>query len=472
MSNQADVHRRIFESAVDPIVVVGTDGAFLDANRAARETGLVEDAVRQVALRKLSTDDVSLVDRTGTTRVFVPMEQRVGATHVFTYRDVTALRAAEEALAHGRRIESLGHVTIGAVHDFANLLTPILCAASLLRGASADPAQVEQLAGEIHGAAERAAGLVEQLMSFSRRRPAQIQRVDANATLLALRPLLVRALPEAITLELALGEGSLPVRVDRSRFETAILNLVTNARDAMPRGGKIVISTGIDESAGSGSAFVSVADDGDGMTAEVHARVFDEFFTTKPPGRGTGLGLPAVQAFVVASGGHLTIDSALERGTNVRLFLPPDDSPREPVTVAPPSRQDVRGGRERIVIVEDDESVRRSLRVVLEERGYGVVEASSPGVALELVRGGDVDIVIIDRVLRKGSGATLARSVRAASPRTQVLLVSGHVDLEQDVDDLPFLAKPIDRATLLRRVRAVLDQPSLGTSAPPPSTRP
>ena len=286
------------------------------------------------------------------------------------------------------------------------------------------------------------------------------QRVDVNATLRALRRLVVRALPENIELELALSDGPLDVKVDKSRFEAALINLVVNARDAMPRGGKIAVATSLEQSpTGVRSACVSVTDDGDGMSPEVHARAFDPFFTTKPPGRGTGLGLPAVQAFALAAGGHLSIRSQPEHGTEVRVYLPRDEGAAEPALLGVGSGK-FRGGTEKIVLVDEDETVRRSMRVVLEELGYRVVESPSRNVVFQLVEGGDVDLVVVDRALRGTSGIHLARSILAVAPSTRVLVLDGHLEqvFEEDAPgDLPFLPKPVDRIAFLQKVRSVLD---------------
>jgi signal transduction histidine kinase len=452
-----EVYGRTFESAADPMVVVGAEGAFLGANRAAREAGLIEDAVRQVALREPRQADIRLVDRTGTARVFVPSEQRIDGMHVLTYRDVTALRAAEDALAQCRRIESLGYVTASAVHDFNNMLTPILCASALLATGATEATREGQLALEIREAAERSAELIRALMAFVRKRPPLVQRVDVNAALTALRRLLVRALPENVELELALSSTPLHVTVDKSRFESAIVNLVLNARDAMPRGGKIVVRTGLEQGPIGQSVRVVVTDDGHGMSPEVRTHALDRFFTTKAPGRGTGLGLPAVQAFVLAAGGHLSIQSQIHGGTEVRLYLPHGEGPVEPVDVG---AERLRGGSEKIVLVEEDQSASRSMRTVLEELGYNVVESPWQNVVLQLVNGGDVDLVVVDRAFRGAGGMDLARSILAAAPRTRVLVLDGHpaqILGEDEHLDLPILSKPIDRVALLEKVRSVLD---------------
>ncbi len=235
-------------------------------------------------------------------------------------------------------------------------------------------------------AAERAAALVHHLMRLVRLQPSATERVDVNLALAEMEPLFARGLPEDVELVLSLEEGSLDVVLDRQRLEIALLNLTANARDAMPRGGKVVIATAShserDDEAPAGlsaNGYVSIAvtDNGEGMRPEVRERVFERFFTTKAPGRGTGLGLPAVQGFVAECGGRILVRSEVGEGTTVGLYLPRAG----PLTVEehPHSALDseLPGGSETILVVEDDELVRHAIRSVLERYGYLVVEAIS-----------------------------------------------------------------------------------------------
>lgn len=378
--------------------------------------------------------------------------------------DETELRPREEAILH-RRFESMGYVTASAIHDFNNLLTPILCASTLL-GLELEPGtRAHEMATEIRDATQRAAELVRQLMRFARRQPVAVHRVDVNLVIRDLEPLMHRGLPEDVDLILELRDERLEAVLDRGGLENALLNLVANARDAMPVGGDIVISTAT--AAGTlrsadGSIVLSVTDEGEGMSAEVHARLRERSFTTKP-GRGTGLGLSAVSAFVVEAGGHLCVHSELGSGTSVVIELPravaSDDL--EPERTGP---RELPQGSETILIVEDDESVRRALASVLERYGYSVLVASTGAHALEVAAAAArLDLVIVDVVMPRMSGRAVVDRLQHAGRNPKVLFVSGHTeeiveDRQGPSDGELFVRKPFAVEELLGKVRAALDE--------------
>ena len=327
-----DAFRAVFEATPEALAIVGDDGRLRAANRAARELEVDLDSLRTASRTQASTE-LRVVDRRGVTRVLAVEERPLETGRLVALRDVTEQRGLEEALAHYRRVESLGFVTASVIHDFNNLLAPIICTSELLveeleRGSRARP-----MAAEIRMAAERAAGLVRELMRFARRQPATPQRVSVNGAIDELRALMARGLPEKAELSLVLEDAPLEVIVDREKLENALLNLVANARDAMPDGGRISIATAsfafgdgpeAPPEGGPPAAFVSIAvtDSGEGMPLAVRERLFERFFTTKGAEHGTGLGLPSVHGFVAQSGGCISVRSEVGEGTTVIMYLP------------------------------------------------------------------------------------------------------------------------------------------------------
>ncbi len=378
--------------------------------------------------------------------------------------DATEQRASEEALAH-RRLESMGYVTASTIHDFNNLLTPILCASTLLDLELEPGTRAHDMVTEIRDATERAAELVRQLMRFARRQPLAVHRVDVNLVIQELAPLMHRGLPEDVGLVLDLHGDHLDAVVDRGRLENALLNLVANARDAMPMGGNIVISSAASADRGDqsteGFIVLRITDEGEGMSAEVHARLYERLFTTKA-GRGTGLGLSAVRAFVVESGGHLSVYSELGRGTSVVIELPraAASDKREPEGVG---TRNLPRGTETILVVEDDESVRRTLASVLERYGYNVLVAPTGAHAVEVAAAAQrIDLVIVDVVMPKMSGRAVVDRLHRAGRHPKILFVSGHTkeiveDRQGPSDDELLIRKPFSVEELLRNVRAALD---------------
>jgi len=327
-----DAFRAVFEATPEALAIVGNDGRLLTANRAARDLE-VNMELLSTGTRSQATTELRVVDRRGVTRVLAVEERPLAAGRLIALRDVTEQRGLEEALCHYRRVESLGFVTARVIHDFNNLLAPIVCTSELLTDELERGSRARSMASEIRMAAERATGLVRELMRLARRQPATPQRVNVNGAIDELRALMVRGLPENAQLALVLEDAPLEVIVDRERLDNALLNLVANARDAMPDGGRISIATASfsfgDEpeapvEGGPSAAFVSIAvtDSGEGMPLAVRERLFERFFTTKGAQRGTGLGLPSVHGFVAQSGGCISVRSEVGEGTTVVLYLP------------------------------------------------------------------------------------------------------------------------------------------------------
>ncbi|HEY1192280.1 MAG TPA: ATP-binding protein, partial [Gemmata sp.] len=322
----------------------------------------------------------------------------------------------------------------------------------------------------IRAAGEQAAGLTRQLLAFSRRAVLEPQVLDPNAIIAETVKMLRRLIGDDVALETALESGTSRVRVDRGQFGQVLVNLAVNARDAMPRGGRLTIETrnvelGEEYAQGGDGVrpgpyvMTAVSDTGTGMTAEVKARVFEPFFTTKAVGQGTGLGLAMTYGIVKHSGGHIEVDSTVGVGTTVRVYLPLVQGEAAGSGPGPV----VRGGTESLLLVEDQASVREFALVALRGYGYTVTPAASGPAALELVRSGvRVDLLVTDVVMPEMSGRELAETLRAWSPALKVLFTSGYTDdavVRHGIlhDRVNFLQKPFTSAALAGRVRAVLD---------------
>jgi signal transduction histidine kinase len=461
-----EVYRSIFESTTEALAVLSLDGRLLLANRAARLLGVDIGALPLPCDGGFRTSTLSLTDRAGAARVLSVDERPLDGHRLLALRDVTAQSVPQDATHQRRGIESIGYLAATVVHDFNNLLVPILCTSSLLEDELDAEPRLEAMAGEVRAAAERGAELVRGIMTLVRRQPAVAERVDVNAVIVEMTPLLRRGLPENVELALSLDGAPLEVTVDRPRFEVALLNLVANARDAMPEGGNIRLTTArhaADErsdAAPSGHARIVVADDGQGMASEVRERVFERFFTTKAPGRGTGLGLPAVQSFVAEAGGRIALESELGRGTTVTLCLPLSPAiDEQPASVR--AEVELPAGSETVLVVEDDEAVRYAVRAVLERYGYTVVEAVSGDDALAAFRRTPgIDLAIVDVVMRAVGGRDLVRKLHAAGHAAKVLYMSGHLDVAVATRSAPrerILRKAFSPSELLRNVRRALD---------------
>ena len=390
--------------------------------------------------------------------------------------DVTERRELDERLRQSQRLEAIGQLTGGIAHDFNNLLTVILGNSELLLEHLEARPQARQLAEMTGEAAARGAALTNRLLAFARRQPLAPRPLDVNRLISGMDGLLRRTLTEEIEVELVRGGGLWVAEVDSAQLESALLNLAINARDAMPDGGRLTIETAnasLDDSYAAAHldvspgqyVMISVSDSGSGMPAEVAARAFDPFFTTKAIGKGSGLGLSMVYGFVRQSGGHIKIYSETGEGTTVRLYLPranADSCPTEPVPEAPA----IVGGREHILVVEDDALVREHLIGQLKGLGYRVTGAASGHEALErLARHADIDLLFTDVVMPGGmNGRQLADAARLDRPDLKVLFTSGYTEnaivhhgrLDRGVH---LLSKPYRRQELASKLRRVLDEP-------------
>ena len=392
-------------------------------------------------------------------------------------RSTARMASTEAQLRQAQKMEAIGALTGGIAHDFNNLLAVIIGNLDLLVASRGEDSEVQEFAGEALSAAERGADLTRRLLAFARRQPLQPRHVDLNDLIAAITRLLGRTLGETIEISLDPDPDLWPVVVDPAQFDAALANLATNARDAMPNGGSLIIVTGNrfldadyatahpDVTAGE-YAMVEVSDTGSGMSAEIMSRVFEPFFTTKDAGKGTGLGLSMVYGFVRQSGGHINLYSEAGIGTTFRLYLPRDPT-GQPVAEVPVATASVVGGGETVLAVEDNPSLRRIATRQLRELGYRVFEAESGSAGLEILRREPVDLLFTDVVMAGGmSGLDLAEQATAEWPELRVLITSGFPDARLSgnggiADTAPWrlLNKPYRKQDLARFIREVLDGP-------------
>ena len=368
-------------------------------------------------------------------------EVKLGGTHIFTgfIRDLTARVKMEQDLRQAQKMEAIGQLTGGVAHDFNNLLTVISGNLEMLERRLNDPEHREML-NEAQEASKLGAELAKRLLAFGRRQSLNPKPTDLNALAGGMVELLRRSLGETTTIETRLAEELPMIIADPGQVENALLNLAINARDAMPNGGQLVIETAraeIDEDYAAAAADVvpgryitlAVTDTGTGMTPEVRQRAFEPFYTTKGPGVGSGLGLSMVYGFVKQSGGHVQLYSELGHGTTVRLYLPEHAGSNAAEQRAAVSITRVALG-ETILVVEDDQRVRRVSVRRLKELGYAVIEADSgPAALLVLDREEPIDVLFTDIVMPGGmTGLDLAHEARRRRPELKILFTSGYAE--------------------------------------------
>jgi PAS domain S-box-containing protein len=504
-------YRTLFEESRDAIYVSNPDGTFLAVNpaglrlfgvdtaeellgRNARDFYLEPEA-REAWLRRMRSEgyvhDYQIEVRSvrGERRTVLEtstaeVDERGEMVSIRGFlRDVTEQRRLGEQLQQAQKLEAVGRLAGGVAHDFNNLLTVISGYTELVldRVGKADPLRAEL--EEIHQAGQRAADLTRQLLALGRRQVLSPEALDLNRVVAEIEKLLRRVIGEDVELVTRLQEGLWTVRADPGQLAQVILNLAVNARDAMPRGGELHLSTAnvdLDDTyarryfgvAPGAYAVLEVRDNGVGMDDSVLAHIFEPFFTTKEPGKGTGLGLATVYGIVQQSGGHVTVDSAPGRGASFRIYLPRSvDStlrpPRVPAEAAP-------RGREAILLAEDEPAVRAFLSRFLRLQGYSVIEAGDGEEAMRLVESDSApDLLLTDLVMPRMGGSELAERLTARFPGLKVLFISGHAQDLRRLEGQPnalFLQKPFATDLLARRIRTLLepiDEPQAAPEARP-----
>lgn len=406
-------------------------------------------------------------------RTHKPVLNRDGAiAHVLIYSlDVTELRKLEDQFRQAQKMEAVGRLAGGVAHDFNNLLTAIMGTADLLVGQSRDPEAVESGAGEVLRIAERGAALTHQLLAFSRRQVANRTAVSLNRIIENMQELLRRLIGEDIVLQVDLCQALPEVCADVSQMEQVLLNLVVNARDAMPQGGVITLRTYIHKPlrnrAGrrgveGDQVCLAVSDTGIGMEPEVLARVFEPFFTTKEEGKGTGLGLSTVYAIVQGCDAGIVAESIPGQGSEFTLTFPAAVAGN--LASDEPSMQRRRGrAAGTILVVEDEDAVRNVVKRILEKEGYFVRSAANAREALDILNANsdDIDLVITDMVMPGLSGRDLAECIVGTWPGTRIMFMSGHIDNKDSrfiAEQLGerFIQKPFTADVLAARVARVL----------------
>jgi PAS domain S-box-containing protein len=500
MRRSQERFRRLFESNTIGIAIADLGGRTLEANDAYLE--MIGYSREELLAGKIRWDritppehlarDHAAVEQLQRTGVATPWEKELlrkdgtrvpvllgiamldasEASCIAYIVDLSARRQLEEQLRLAQKMEAIGQLAGGIAHDFNNLLTAILGYSDLLAGRlGPDDPGLEDLA-EIRRAGERAAALTRQLLAFGRRQVLEPRVLNVNDLIANVEKMLVRVIGEDIALQTRLRLDVSNVLVDPGQLEQVLMNLVVNARDAMPRGGKLTIETANTELSKEyalghipvqpGSyVMIAVTDTGIGMNDATRARIFEPFFTTKEKGKGTGLGLATSYGIIKQSGGYIWAYSEEGRGTTFKVYLPrvaAERTDRASAVVGAPA-----GGTETILLVEDEESVRTLTRKLLERYGYKVLEAPSgeQGIAIAMARAEPIHLLLTDMVMPDMGGADLAARVLALRPEIRVLYTSGYTDdaiFRNGVLDetAAFLQKPFTSEALARKVREVL----------------
>jgi len=392
--------------------------------------------------------------------------------------EITERKRLEEQLLQSQKMEAVGQLAGGVAHDFNNILTAIVGYADLLAAefTGTNSRHLEDLE-EIRKAARRAAALTRQLLAFSRKQVLEPRIIDMNGVVMNLEKMLRSLISENISLQTHLATDLAAARADPNQLEQVIMNLAINARDAMPEGGSLTIETGnatLDEDYAAQHVSVlpgeyvmlAVTDTGCGMDEHTKARIFEPFFTTKAPGRGTGLGLSTVYGIVKQSGGNIWLYSEPNKGTTFKVYLPAVHAAPEDIgKLAPPELVQRGGGT--VLLVEDDDQLRRLAHRALAGQGYTVLEAERGATALDIARRhkGVIDLLLTDVIMPDTNGRKLADALRASRPGLRVLFMSGYPDGaigSQGVLDhgVAYLAKPFSTEGIIRKVREVLKAPA------------
>jgi two-component system, cell cycle sensor histidine kinase and response regulator CckA len=489
-------YRTILENIGDGVLITDRQGRYVDVNpRACELTGYPRDELlrltaadtypeeeragvpgrlAEIARGSLLFYERSLRRKDGSVIVVETNARVLPAGNLLaTVRDVTERKRLEEQLRQAQKMEAVGQLAGGVAHDFNNVLTAIFGYAELLTEEFPAESPARQDLEEIRKAASRASALTRQLLAFSRQQLLAPVVLSVNDLVEDVDKMLRRLVGEDVDLRLTLARNAGNVRADPGQLQQVIMNLVVNARDAMPTGGKLMIETadtelteqyaGLHQPVIPGQyVMLAVSDTGVGMDAQTQARIFEPFFTTKETGKGTGLGLSTVYGIVKQSGGYIWVYSEPGHGTTFKVYMPRVDAPAEPQ--APPREAATLSGTETILLAEDDEILRPLAKGLLERLGYTVLDADSGARALAVAGAytGAIQLLVSDVVMPGGSGRELARQLARSRPDARVLYISGYTDdaivhhgmLEPGLN---FLQKPFTPAALARKVREVLD---------------
>ncbi len=450
----------------------------LAADHGCQEARMFARAVRDLLARTKALHSQDIAGAGGPERrersVRASRVEGSGAARILVaVSDITERRRLEEQFHQAQKMDAVGRLAGGVAHDFNNLLTAITGYSQLLLATLPENDPSRQDIEEIKKAGDRAAALVGQLLAFSRRQVKQAKVVDLNSIVRDLEAMMRRLISEDVQLTTHLAENLGAVLADPGQLEQVVVNLVVNARDAMPKGGRLTLSTAnVELDAATARrrykavpgpyVVVSITDNGTGMTPETLSHLFEPFFTTKERGKGTGLGLSTVYGIVTQYGGHIDVESAVGRGSTFRVYLPRVERPLTEDTPPRPPISPLHGS-ETILLVEDDESVRGLVLRVLRGAGYTVLDSTKGDEALALCRNhpGTIHMLITDVVMPGMSGVDLAQQLTALRPDMKVLYVSGHSESgvrRRGVSDpnSQVLQKPFKPTVLTERVRKLL----------------
>ena len=437
---------------------------------------LAGDFLHGRELRRLRKDGTAIDISVFTAPLYDAQGQITGVMALNS--DITESKRLKEQLLQSQKMEVVGRLAGGVAHDFNNLLTAITGYSELVLNFMDEDNPLRQDVAEIRKAGDRAASLTRQLLAFSRKQVLQPKVLDLNKVVENLGNMLQRLLPSDIELVISPAPNLGRVMADPGQIEQVILNLAINARDAMPQGGKLTITTGnvnLDDSHARSLmdvepgpyVIMNVSDTGCGMDPETRSHIFEPFYTTKETGKGTGLGLSTVYGIVKQSGGHIAVQSKPGDGSTFKIYLPRINRVMEPATPASPSSTARYQGQETILLVEDEDGVRQLVSTVLKRHGFQVLEARHGSDALELIAGhsGPIHLVLTDVVMPGMGGKELAERLKPMHPDMKVLYMSGYADyahLNQGLPDqeIYYLQKPFEAHGLLQRVRELLDTPA------------
>jgi len=515
--NEDDLHRlaALVDSSVDAIISVDLEGKVLSWNHAAetfygftaaeaigRSIRFIVPPDRQVEMDDILTrvrrgepsptyetirrhKDGHLVSISAAVSPIRDADGRLVAASAIV-REISGQQKLQEQFRQAQKMEAVGRLAGGVAHDFNNLLTVILGYTSLLLSQEAGRTAIRGELEEINRAGERAAGLTRQLLAFSRKQVLNPQVVGLNPMIKDLQKMLNRLIGEDIELSAILQEDLGKVKVDLGQMEQVVMNLAVNARDAMPRGGRLVIETRnvmIEKGSVESNpeippgAYVtlSVSDTGIGMDKEVQSHLFEPFYTTKGLGKGTGLGLSTIYGIVRQSGGHIVVQSEPGKGSSFKVYLPNTTSSTEAIPVIKPMMGSLRG-TESIMLVEDNEMVRRLTTEVLAQKGYRIHSFARAEDALEAISADEApDLLLTDMILPGMTGLALCKNAAQKKYGIKRLLMTGYTEETMFLEGvskcgLPLLHKPFSPSDLLKAVRSALGNPA--SKSPAPASRP
>lgn len=490
--------RLLIENAQDSLFVFDRSGSFVDVNpQACRQLGYTREELMALSVTDIVVDlsagemqeMMGRVDSDGhltregahrrkdgaTFPVEVSLaafDTTVGRRYQALGRDITSRQRLEEQLRQAQKMESVGRLAGGIAHDFNNLLSSIIGFSELtLMSLPPDDPLGDNL-NEIIDAGQRAAGLTRQLLVFSRKQVLEMKVVDLNAVIENSTRMLGRMIGEDVVIKINPGPSLPPINADVGQLEQVLMNLVVNARDAMPRGGELVIETAcvdLDEAYASGHqdlapgkyVMFSVTDSGSGIAPDVQERMFDPFFTTKEEGKGTGLGLATVYGIVRQHKGHIWVYSEPGRGATFKVHFPA--VVEGDLEEGAPVRAETPRGSETILVVDDDLSVRRLIARTIDSLGYRTLVAGSSQEALEYFEetGGKIDVMLTDVIMPGMNGSRLAEIARSRNPEMKIMFMSGypgdHIVGNELEEGTTYLQKPIPLSVLATKIREVLD---------------